>query len=61
MREDIFTNKEAADYIGVKENTLAIWRSTGRYKIPYVKVGTKVIYNKVDLDAWLDSRRYEVA
>ncbi|MDR2209603.1 MAG: helix-turn-helix domain-containing protein [Azoarcus sp.] len=33
--------------------TLAIWRSSGRYSLPYVKVGRKVRYRRSDLIAWL--------
>ena len=49
--------KEAGPYIGVKEQTLAVWRSTGRYDLPYIKSGRLVRYRKADLDAWLASRR----
>lgn len=49
-----------AEYIGLKNpQTLAVWRSTNRYQIPYIKVGRKVRYRKSDLDAWLESRRHD--
>lgn len=54
--KDLLTPRDAADYIGVTIATLAVWRCTGRYAIPYVKVGGRVRYRKTDLDAWLDSR-----
>lgn len=47
---------EAAEYIGVTENTLSVWRCTGRYDIPYVKVGRLVRYQKSALDAFLIRR-----
>ena len=40
----LLSRKEAADFLGVKEITLAIWQSTKRYKIPVVKVGRLVRY-----------------
>ena len=33
-----------ASIIGVSLKTLANWRSSGRYHLPYVKVGSKVLY-----------------
>lgn len=52
----LLTNEEAADYLGVASNSLAVWRTTKRYTIPYVKVGRLVKYRIVDLDAFLESR-----
>ena len=59
--DDLWNTKKSADYLNMKENTLNVWRCTGRYRIPYIKIGTRVFYKKVDLDAWLESRRCEVA
>jgi hypothetical protein len=36
--------------------TAAELRTSGRYKIPFVKVGRLVRYRRADLDAWLTSR-----
>ena len=50
-------NREfAADYMGVKPQTLAAWKSTGRYSLPVVKVGRSVRYRQEDLDAFIASR-----
>jgi hypothetical protein len=46
-------NNGAAEYIGVESGTLATWRSTGRYKLPYVKIGRSVKYRYEDLDAFI--------
>lgn len=51
------TRGEAADHLGVLPQTLANWAHTGRLKIPFHKVGRKVIYFKSDLDAYLESTR----
>ena len=48
--------EKAAEEIEVKESTLAVWRCTGRYNIPYIKIGRKVRYRKSALDAFLDRR-----
>ena len=47
---------EAAEYLGVSRDTLAIWRCVGRYNIQFVKVGRLVKYRKSALDAFLDRR-----
>ncbi|MDU4242263.1 MAG: helix-turn-helix domain-containing protein [Bifidobacterium longum] len=51
------TRSEAAAHLGVNPQTLANWAHTGKVKIPFHKVGRKVIYIKADLDAYLDSTR----
>ena len=48
--------KEAAAIIGVTPGTLQVWRSTGRYAIPFIKVGRLVKYRPSDLQSWLESR-----
>lgn len=53
---DRLTNKQAADYIGVGEHTLEVWRCTKRYVIPFTKIGNKIFYRRSDLDAFLASR-----
>ncbi len=45
--------EDAAKYLGVVENTLSVWRSTGRYNLPYIKVGRLVRYRLSDLQAFL--------
>ncbi|WP_410216063.1 helix-turn-helix domain-containing protein [Klebsiella variicola] len=51
------TRNEAAAHLGVTPQTLANWAHTGKVKIPFHKVGRKVIYFTSDLDAYLDSTR----
>jgi excisionase family DNA binding protein len=51
------TRKQASNHLGVKEGTLAVWATTGRYSIPFYKIGRLVYYNRNDLDAFLESRR----
>ena len=53
---ELLTREEAAAYLGVKPQTLAVWHTTRRHKIPLIKVGSKVRYRRADLDAWLESR-----
>jgi excisionase family DNA binding protein len=53
---DTMSPDAAAAYLGIKVTTLAMWRSTKRYPLRYVKVGRYVRYRKSDLDAFLDKR-----
>lgn len=48
--------KQAAEKLDVTPGTLSVWRSTGRYALPFVKVGRKVRYRLTDLDLWLEKR-----
>ena len=52
----LLTRKEAADYLGVKEITLASWKSTQRYPIPVVKVGRLARYRFGDLLEFVEKR-----
>ena len=53
---DLLDEKAAADFLQLSPGTLSVWRSTGRYRIPFVKVGRRVRYRRADLEAWLESR-----
>lgn len=52
----LLSRKEAAAYLGIAEMTLSIWKSTGRYNLPVVKIGRLVKYKKSDLDAFIERR-----
>ncbi len=39
----------------VRTDTLAVWRSTKRYDLPYVKVGRLVRYKLTDIEAFLNA------
>jgi hypothetical protein len=49
----LMSRREAATYLGVTEQTLAIWKCTGRYNLPCVKIGRLVKYRQLDLDAFI--------
>lgn len=52
----LLTRKQAAQYLGLKVDTLHNWASTGRYNLPFIKVGRLCKYRKTDLDAFLEQR-----
>jgi len=49
-------DKQAAEVLDLKPTTLAVWRSTGRYNLPYLKVGRLVKYRVNDLAEFLVRR-----
>lgn len=55
-KSELLSRREAAEYLGLKEQTLAIWKVTGRYEIPVIKVGRLVKYRRRDLDDFLARR-----
>lgn len=57
--QDLLSRREAAAYLGVAEQTLSIWKCTGRQKLPYLKIGKLVKYKMADLDAFLDNRKHD--
>jgi predicted site-specific integrase-resolvase len=53
-KQDVLRSPEhAADILGTSNQTLANWRATGRYALPYVKVGRLVRYRDSDLAAFI--------
>lgn len=53
---DLLDDNAAAAILDVSPGTLSVWRSTGRYALPFVKIGRKVRYRRADLMAWLEKR-----
>ena len=56
LKSGLLSRREAALYLGVSEQTLAIWKCTGRYNLPVVKIGGLAKYRKADLDAFIERR-----
>ena len=50
------TPEEAAAELSVSKQTLANWRSTGMFDLPFTKIGKRVRYRRSDLEAWLTKR-----
>lgn len=54
--KELLDEKQAAEKLDLTPGTLSVWRSTGRYALPFVKVGRNVRYRTSDLDEWLTNR-----
>lgn len=55
-QKEFLTPQDTADLLGVTVGTLAIWRSSGRYNLSFVKVGSRVRYRLRDINAFLRRR-----
>ena len=45
--------EQAADFLQIAPATLAVWRSTNRRKLAYVKIGGQVRYRREDLEKFI--------
>jgi hypothetical protein len=52
----LLDEQTTASLIGVAPSTLAIWRSSKRYPLPYVKCGRLVRYREEDVAAFIENR-----
>jgi predicted DNA-binding transcriptional regulator AlpA len=52
----LLSQAEVSRRLGVSIGTLAVWRSSRRYPLPYVKVGGLVRYRESDVATFIASR-----
>jgi predicted site-specific integrase-resolvase len=52
----LLNTEQVAEILGVEPATLGYWRCTGRYRLPYVKVGRLVMYRPEDINEFIESR-----
>ena len=50
---DLLTEQEAADTLTLKVPTLQEWRSSGRVRLPFVKLGGAVRYRRSDIEDFI--------
>lgn len=58
-QNELITPEVAAEVLGVSVGTLSVWRSTGRYNIPFVKTGRSVKYKASDIQAFIDRNTHQ--
>ena len=51
-----FTEREGAEFLGVRYQTLKNWRSENQAP-PFYRIGSKIIYDESDLIQWMQARR----
>ncbi len=54
----LMTRRDAAFYLGIKEQTLALWAHARRYDLPYYKIGRTVKYKLEDLDRFINRNQF---
>lgn len=52
----LVSREEAAAFLGIKCQTLAVWAATKRYPLPVVKIGSRARYWLHDLIAFAEKR-----
>jgi len=52
----LLTPEQVSNILGVKKHTLAVWRSSGRYQLPFVKAGRLVRYRSSDVNSFLEKQ-----
>ncbi|MBS1992704.1 MAG: helix-turn-helix domain-containing protein [Cyanobacteria bacterium SZAS LIN-3] len=53
VHSELLSRAEAAAYLGVAKQTLAIWKCTKRYNLPFIKIGKLIKYKRSDLDQFI--------
>ena len=52
----MLTPEQTAERLGLATGTWSIWRTTGRYNLPFVKAGARVRYRASDVEAFIRRR-----
>jgi excisionase family DNA binding protein len=50
--------EECAEYLDIKKNTLYQW--VNQRKIPYLKFGSRVKFDLLELESWIKKRKVKV-
>jgi hypothetical protein len=56
--EEFLTPKQAAKVLRKKEQTLAEWRCTKRYLLPYLKIGGRILYARSAILAFIEQSQH---
>jgi predicted DNA-binding transcriptional regulator AlpA len=52
--QKLLSSEEVSTILGVSVGTLAVWRSTRRYPLKFIKVGGLVRYRECDLSEFVE-------
>lgn len=57
--DKLLSTKEASQYLGIAEQTLANYRWSGvGVSIPYIKLSSRVLYKQSELDKYIEAHTY---
>ena len=51
----LVSREQAAEALGIRPQTLACWACNGRYGLPFVKIGRRVMYRLADIEHFIES------
>jgi len=54
----LLTTPEVAELLGVREETLILWRCRRRYPLPFFKIGRLVRYRRADVLNFIEANRH---
>jgi len=57
ISEKLLSRKEASQFLGIQENTLAVWATNKRYNLPFYKVGRLVKYRLSDIEKFIQDNQ----
>ena len=55
----LLSTAEVAEILGLRPNTLEVWRCTRRNHLPYVKIGSRVAYQLSDVLEFIAANRHD--
>jgi excisionase family DNA binding protein len=50
------STRQLAEFLGLSKVTIELWRRQGRGPA-HIRLGSRVVYARVDIDAWLAAHR----
>jgi len=53
--DDSMEPDEVANDLKVTTGTLAVWRCTKRYPLPWLKIGRRIFYRRRDVEKFVES------
>lgn len=53
VETQLLSRLAAAEALNIRPQTLAAWATNGRYCLPFVKIGRRVMYRKHDLEQFI--------
>lgn len=56
IHDPLLTENEAAELLGIKPQTLSVWRCHKRYSLPFIRVGRRIRYRRSACERFLESR-----
>jgi predicted DNA-binding transcriptional regulator AlpA len=56
INDELLTEDQAAQLLGIKPQTLSVWRCQKRYDLAYIKLGRLIRYRRSACERFLESR-----